>query len=42
MSDLPCTSRKHAQDCKNAAEEAGLINVNVGNIHTLGEDYTWS
>ncbi|GAG66387.1 unnamed protein product [marine sediment metagenome] len=42
MSDLPCTSRRHAQDCKKAAEEAGLINVNVGNIQLLGEDYTWS
>jgi pyruvate formate lyase activating enzyme len=42
MSDLPCTSRRHAQDCKKAAEGAGLINVNVGNIQLLGEDYTWS
>jgi len=42
MSDLPCTSRRHAQDCKKAAEEAGLINVNVGNIQLLGEDYIWS
>jgi uncharacterized Fe-S radical SAM superfamily protein PflX len=42
MPDLPCTSRRHAQDCKKEAEKAGLININIGNIHLLGEDYTWS
>jgi pyruvate formate lyase activating enzyme len=42
MSDLPCTSGRHAQDCRSAAEEAGLININVGNIQLLGEDYKWS
>jgi len=42
MSDVPFTCGRHAQDCKKAAEEAGLINVNVGNIQLLGEDYTWS
>lgn len=42
MSDLPCTSRRHAQDCKSAAEKAGLINVNIGNRQLLGEDYIWS
>jgi len=24
------------------AEEAGLININVGNVQLLGEDYKWS
>lgn len=42
MSDLPCTSQRHAQDCKTAAEKAGLINVNIGNRQLLGEDYIWS
>jgi pyruvate formate lyase activating enzyme len=42
MPDLPCTSRRHAQDCKKEAEKARLININMGNIHLLGEDYTWS
>jgi hypothetical protein len=42
MLDLPCTSRQHAQDCKKEAEKAGLININMGNIHLLGEDYTWN
>ncbi len=42
MSDLPCTSRTHAEACFAAAKEAGLQNVNIGNTHLLGEDYGWS
>jgi pyruvate formate lyase activating enzyme len=37
--DLPRTSRRHAQECRQAASEAGLKRVNVGNIHLLGKDY---
>ena len=39
MSDLPVTSRKHAEECKLAAENAGLHNVRVGNVHLLGNAY---
>jgi pyruvate formate lyase activating enzyme len=39
MSDLPTTSRRHAQECLQVAREAGLSNVRVGNIHLLGGDY---
>lgn len=39
MPDLPCTSRRHAEDCLEAAKEAGLININIGNIHLLGSEY---
>jgi pyruvate formate lyase activating enzyme len=39
MTDLPATSRKHAEGCKHAAESAGLRNVRVGNIHLLGNAY---
>ncbi len=39
MSDLPTTSRRHAQECLKVAREAGLNNVRVGNIHLLGSDY---
>ena len=39
MSDLPATSRKHAEECKLAAEEEGLQNVRIGNIHLLGNAY---
>jgi pyruvate formate lyase activating enzyme len=39
MSDLPTTSRRHAQECLQVAKEAGLNNVRVGNIHLLGSDY---
>ena len=39
MSDLPTTSRRHAQECLQVAREAGLNNVRVGNIHLLGSDY---
>ena len=39
MSDLPYTSRRHAEDCLEAAHKAGLLNVKIGNIHLLGRDY---
>jgi pyruvate formate lyase activating enzyme len=35
MTDLPATSRKQAQECLNAAKQAGLKRVRVGNIHLL-------
>lgn len=37
--DLPCTSRRHAEECREAALEAGLKRVKIGNIHLLGKDY---
>jgi pyruvate formate lyase activating enzyme len=40
LRDLPTTSRTHAARCKQAAEQAGLRRVSVGNIHLLGDDYT--
>jgi len=39
MTDLPTTSRIHAEQCKLAAERAGLRNVRIGNIHLLGNAY---
>ena len=39
MSDLPRTSRRHADACLRAAEDAGLTRVRIGNVHVLGEDY---
>ena len=39
MSDLPTTSKRHAEECLQAAKEAGLKNVRLGNIHLLGADY---
>jgi pyruvate formate lyase activating enzyme len=39
MSDLPVTSRRHAEECRMAAEEAGLRKVRIGNLHLLGNDY---
>jgi pyruvate formate lyase activating enzyme len=39
MTDLPTTSRRHAEECKNAAEKEGLRNVRIGNIHLLGSAY---
>ena len=39
MSDLPTTSRKHAEDAKRAAERAGLKKVKIGNLHLLGDAY---
>lgn len=35
MSDLPTTSREHAANAREAAVEAGLENVHLGNIHLL-------
>jgi pyruvate formate lyase activating enzyme len=37
--DLPPTSRRHAEECREAAAEAGLKRVRIGNIHLLGKDY---
>lgn len=37
--DLPTTSRRHAEECKEAARRAGLKRVRIGNIHLLGKDY---
>lgn len=39
LRDLPVTSKKHAFRCKEAAEEAGLKRVHIGNAHLLGRDY---
>ncbi len=38
MTDLPTTSRKHAERAKKIAEEAGLKRVRIGNIHLLSDD----
>ncbi|MBW1841991.1 MAG: radical SAM protein, partial [Deltaproteobacteria bacterium] len=35
LNDLPTTSRSHALRCRTVAEEAGLENVHVGNVHLL-------
>jgi pyruvate formate lyase activating enzyme len=35
MTDLPATSRKQAQECLDAATQAGLMRVKVGNLHLL-------
>lgn len=35
MSDLPLTSRVLSERCLKAAQEAGLINVRIGNVHLL-------
>jgi pyruvate formate lyase activating enzyme len=39
MTDLPRTSKRHADECLNAARAAGLRNVRIGNVHLLGNDY---
>lgn len=39
MPDLPRTSRQHAEACFQAALDAGLKRVNIGNRHLLGDDY---
>ena len=40
MSDLPRTSRNHAEAALRAATDAGLSNVRIGNIHLLSShDY---
>jgi pyruvate formate lyase activating enzyme len=35
MTDLPTTSRKQARECQDAARQAGLRRVKVGNVHLL-------
>jgi len=39
MNDLPPTSRRHAEECLEAAKAEGLTNVRLGNIHLLGGYY---
>jgi pyruvate formate lyase activating enzyme len=39
MNDLPRTSRSHAEESLEAAGEAGLERVKVGNLHLLSENY---
>ena len=39
MRDLPFTSKEHADECAEAAREAGLFNVSIGNYHLLGVPY---
>ncbi|MFQ6083785.1 MAG: radical SAM protein [Candidatus Aminicenantia bacterium] len=39
MSDSPTTSRQHAEECRQAALEAGLKRVKIGNVHLLGNSY---
>jgi pyruvate formate lyase activating enzyme len=39
LSDLPCTSSRHAEQAKRAAEAAGLVNVRIGNRQLL--DLGW-
>jgi pyruvate formate lyase activating enzyme len=39
MTDLPTTSRRHAEECLAEAKAQGLRRVRVGNVHLLGEDY---
>jgi pyruvate formate lyase activating enzyme len=39
MNDLPPTSRRHAEECLEAAKAQGLTNVRLGNIHLLGDYY---
>ena len=39
MRDLPTTSRRHAEECLEAAKAQGLKNVRVGNIHLLSDYY---
>ena len=39
MTDLPATSRGHAEQCLAAAREAGLTRLRVGNLHLLSRAY---
>jgi pyruvate formate lyase activating enzyme len=39
MTDLPTTSRRHAEESKLAAAKEGLRNVRIGNVHLLGNAY---
>jgi pyruvate formate lyase activating enzyme len=36
MRDLPVTSRRQAEECRDAALRAGLSRVHIGNLHLLG------
>ena len=38
LDDLPTTSRQHAYECLDAAREAGLKKVRIGNLHLLRDD----
>jgi pyruvate formate lyase activating enzyme len=39
LSDLPTTAKSHALRCREAAFDAGLNNVHIGNMHLLAENY---
>lgn len=39
MGDLPTTSAAHARECIQAAQEAGLRRVRLGNVHLLSDTY---
>lgn len=39
LRDLPTTSREHANQCLEAAKNAGLLRVRLGNVHLLGPSY---
>lgn len=39
LRDLPRTSHRHALACKEAAEQAGLKRISIGNVHLLGDQY---
>jgi len=39
LSDLPTTSRGHAESALAEARAAGLTRVRIGNEHLLGPDY---
>jgi pyruvate formate lyase activating enzyme len=39
LQDLPTTSRNHALRCREIAENVGLKQVHIGNLHLLGRDY---
>lgn len=38
MPELPCTSKRDAEQARAAARKAGLFNVNIANRHLLGAD----
>ncbi|NQT68863.1 MAG: hypothetical protein HQ552_04730 [Desulfobacteraceae bacterium] len=40
LNDLPTTAKSHALRCREVALDAGLANVNIGNIHLLSKDYS--
>ncbi len=37
MNDLPTTSRSHALNCLKVAQDCGLTNVRIGNMHLLSD-----